>query len=1028
VTVATTAGSLDTTISLIKQALSDGALRRQRSSRRIATVEPSDGTDGWYQVQSDLSAAELDYISEGSLSYGSGERALTFDVLQVEIDGEQVRVRASGAAPRERLALCVRDTGLRQVLEGLLRGLVASRANPLLTQFSERQLTQVWPDRRLADIRGWPGLRQAQQQAVAACCSAGLQLVWGPPGTGKTRVIATAISHLVASGRRVLLVSSTNIAVDTALSEALSIMGLGQGQAVRVGHIQLPELAADRRVRLDRLVEDRQAEQQAGVDQLARQLEELNRAGASLAETERRLAGFDPGSYRQAAARMENRRRYGELMAAIGSAEDLHRRAQAELIRCELQIRSLACCEAADRESEIRADLAAVDNALAAHQESSIMARARRPGMKSRLAADRASLVSELARAATERRRAITAAVAAGADPSPPIRPDLAQTTAAAERVRRTFAGAVNRLGSHREEAGRLARAGLATPADERLIADEHQRWAWHESLPELRRQAQAAERHRAIVQKEYEDASERLHQERRAAQRDIVSGARLVATTLTQLALRPWLTQAKFDHVIVDEAAAAQLPHLMHAVGYAGTGAVLVGDYLQNGPISDRSFPGGPQVQDLFKTDCFSFFGVTDPQQAQRSEGCVVLTEQFRFGPVLTELANRVAYEGILTTAGRGAADIVVITVDGLPEDIRAIRRSRKHAGWWLIGALLARALAEHHYDAGSRDTFGVLVPYKAQEESSRAALEDSALARAVPVGTSHRFQGRQFGAVLADLVEDGRGRMMTANLRGGDYDAESVRLFNVAATRPRGRLYVLVGNRALEQARNGPLAALRSMVSAGRASRVDAGSLLGMSAAQSPAPDTPEADLLAALDPYVRVTGMHDEDAAIDEVIARIDQAHHSVWCWSAWVGRYAEGITDALHRASQRGVQVHVVARPEHEVQGANRESLRAGSAPAASDLHAGRAPEDRGRGCPVEHRRQHEHAVPRSDVFQEDPRCHGHHGRGPLRPAAAGPGTGRRAQAAAPLPALRPGPNRMRARRQRPGPRLGLDMHL
>jgi hypothetical protein len=164
-----------------------------------------------------------------------------------------------------------------------------------------------------------------------------------------------------------------------------------------------------------------------------------------------------------------------------------------------------------------------------------------------------------------------------------------------------------------------------------------------------------------------------------------------------------------------------------------------------------------------------------------------------------------------------------VVITVDGLPEDVRTIHRESPQAGWWLIGALLARSLAEFHNDAGARDAFGVVVPYRAQEEATQAALDDSALAMATPVGTSHKFQGRQFDTVLADLVEDGRGRMARADLRGGDYSADSVRLFNVAATRPRSRLYVLVGRGALEQARNGPLAALQSMVSAGRACRVD-------------------------------------------------------------------------------------------------------------------------------------------------------------------------------------------------------------
>jgi len=443
--------------------------------------------------------------------------------------------------------------------------------------------------------------------------------------------------------------------------------------------------------------------------------------------------------------------------------------------------------------------------------------------------------------------------------------------------------------------------------------------------MPDLRMRAREAQRRRVAVQHEFDEASERMHQEKRIIEREIISGARLVATTLTQLTLRSSITQAEFHRVIIDEAAAAQLPHLAHAVGYARTGATLVGDYLQNGPIVENSFPGGDEVRQLFETDCFTFFDAVDPVRTQRTAGCVVLTEQFRFGPALTELANLVAYRGILTTAGRDA-DIVVVTVDGLPVDISTIHRETRQACWWLIGALLARALAEFHNDAGARDAFGVVVPYVPQERATQTALDDSALARATPVGTSHKFQGRQFETVLADLVGDGGGRMATANLRGGAFNADSVRLFNVAATRPRSRLYVLVGRRALEQARNGPLAALRSMVSAGRASCVDADALLGMFGTEPPPPGTPEADLVAALEPFVRVTGMHDEDAAIDEVIARIDEARSSFWCWSAWIGRYAEDLIDALCRAHQRGVSVHVMARPEGEVQGANRDSLR------------------------------------------------------------------------------------------------------
>jgi hypothetical protein len=62
-----------------------------------------------------------------------------------------------------------------------------------------------------------PGLLPAQEDAYRACLGRGLWLVWGPPGTGKTRVLRSAVGDLMAAGKRILLVSGTNIAVDNAL-------------------------------------------------------------------------------------------------------------------------------------------------------------------------------------------------------------------------------------------------------------------------------------------------------------------------------------------------------------------------------------------------------------------------------------------------------------------------------------------------------------------------------------------------------------------------------------------------------------------------------------------------------------------------------------------------------------------------------------------------------------------------------------------------------------------------------------------
>ena len=179
-------------------------------------------------------------------------------MLEVAVDDEQVRLRVSETAPREALALHVRNAGPRQVLAGFRQGLQASRENPLLRQFGEQRLTPIRRGPGLARAHGWQALRPAQPR-----CSRRVLLVRAPIGVGAARDREdTRHRHSDQPpgglGQRVLLVSNNNIAVDTALHEALRILPPGRhGQAIRVGNIVLPALAASDQVRLDLFVESR---------------------------------------------------------------------------------------------------------------------------------------------------------------------------------------------------------------------------------------------------------------------------------------------------------------------------------------------------------------------------------------------------------------------------------------------------------------------------------------------------------------------------------------------------------------------------------------------------------------------------------------------------------------------------------------------------------------------------------------------------------------------------------------------------
>ncbi|HRT69988.1 MAG TPA: AAA domain-containing protein [Syntrophales bacterium] len=60
---------------------------------------------------------------------------------------------------------------------------------------------------------------EAQKRAITASFFSQTAVIWGPPGTGKTKAIAQAIEAHLHAGRRVLLVSHANAAVDEALED-----------------------------------------------------------------------------------------------------------------------------------------------------------------------------------------------------------------------------------------------------------------------------------------------------------------------------------------------------------------------------------------------------------------------------------------------------------------------------------------------------------------------------------------------------------------------------------------------------------------------------------------------------------------------------------------------------------------------------------------------------------------------------------------------------------------------------------------
>jgi hypothetical protein len=90
------------------------------------------------------------------------------------------------------------------------------------------------------------GLNPLQSDALRIAATSSVTYIWGPPGTGKTVTMGSLVAALASLGQKVLLVSNTNLAVDTALEQCLdrytAATTLTDGVMLRLGEMVKGEL------------------------------------------------------------------------------------------------------------------------------------------------------------------------------------------------------------------------------------------------------------------------------------------------------------------------------------------------------------------------------------------------------------------------------------------------------------------------------------------------------------------------------------------------------------------------------------------------------------------------------------------------------------------------------------------------------------------------------------------------------------------------------------------------------------------
>ncbi|KQQ65410.1 DEAD/DEAH box helicase [Microbacterium sp. Leaf320] len=785
--------------------------------------------------------AELDpqqRVNRFALTYVSYTKATGILVLAITPSG---RKGLTGVTRVNVLRADTTELKMKQALEGALG--MATRGDVVASLWNRAAAPALLPAARPEYLPPGRGLNDGQQVALSAMTSPGGFFVWGPPGTGKTTVITSAVVDAVRHQRSVLITSHTHVAVDNVLlgvvndNEAYGLGVVTEGRAIRVGTDESkihPTVVGHDFLMVDKCaaritrVEHRRAEIEAAIREnlahpdRAREAEIKDEFDARTHDLSALLRAIDASASFEDLRRMQ--RELAELTAQARDAGEAHQARYDEYLMVRGAFERLQALDAdlarADRDHAERS--AALDTARQQHaacRTSTAMA-------ESMLRTRELDLQSGWIRAVPWIRRAREAAREEALRAV--HRSTLEESVSSREvgHAERLVGGALRVCHGLRQE--RVALAGLAqreaeTAREVQVAADasfacQARRETVRQAAAGLKGEVGDPGAHLVLMTEASDDGSLDLAEQYRRtvarvalldddldalkAQRtalteefaktktELIHTAGIVACTLSTLASNAALRSRRFDVVIVDEAASATAANVIYAGSRANRTLAIVGDFLQNAPINEIDDPRTQEATDLAvwrAGDVFELAGITDRTSADNHPRCVALSVQYRYPPIIADVVNEFCYDGLLESGAQRdiGNDTVVTFIDTSHIANRSLTRI---GGSWSCEATarIAKELASRHAGAG------FITPYAPQARLVERLARQRGLE--LPAGTAHKFQGQEYPTVIFDLMQDDKPRWVAAaDLTGGKRANSAAKLLNVALTRTKEQIFIL-------------------------------------------------------------------------------------------------------------------------------------------------------------------------------------------------------------------------------------------
>ncbi len=286
------------------------ALIREMRARRIGNKQFTLEEGERLSIESGGFSYQFEFTEEANLFEGAkvdiiiGGRSVSGHVTALLAGRLIVTVQDDFGPLIKTCVLRIDNTALLQALHDRLQKIEAGEVPAFRSEFAGNVLRNAGKPNPSLPITRWPAGKQPndrQRNFVGMALANEISWLWGPPGTGKTDTLSALVRILYEEGKRILICSNTNQAVDQLLFQLCENMNnagepaLADGRVLRLGFIAHAELkfAFEKFITLDAIVARKSEALIVRKGEVEGQLQRLSRDVASAEQILSKFSAFE---------------------------------------------------------------------------------------------------------------------------------------------------------------------------------------------------------------------------------------------------------------------------------------------------------------------------------------------------------------------------------------------------------------------------------------------------------------------------------------------------------------------------------------------------------------------------------------------------------------------------------------------------------------------------------------------------------------------------------------------------------------